>query len=207
VTLGDVPLKVQVRILALGSEPVYPFCSNLPQILPAMVARTPPTHIPGYSRARLRRMIAAGNVAAFAIGLWTIFFPTQLYTVGLSLCVLLPLWALALEIRTRGALGFEARRGRRYPLSLASIVIVPALALAVRAGIDLNFESYLPLIAAAVLSALTTLSSGVLIHSLGATSIKSPWPIRESARRRLNPQLELNRLYRTLIRTGHPNRV
>ncbi len=73
---------------------------------------------------------------------------------GLSLCVLLPLWALALEIRTRGALGFEARRGRRYPLSLATIVLAPALTLAVRAGIDLNFASYPPLIAAAVLTAL-----------------------------------------------------
>ena len=119
-----------------------------------MDARTPATHIPGLSRARLKRVIAAGNVAAFAIGFWTIFIPTQLYTVGLSLCVLLPLWALALEIRTRGALGFEERRGRRYPLSLATIVVLPALALAVRAGIDLNFESYPPLIVAAVLTAL-----------------------------------------------------
>ncbi len=119
-----------------------------------MDAHTPATHIPGYSQARLKRVIAAGNVAAIAIGLWTIFFPTQLYAVGLSLCVLLPLWALALEMRTRGALGFEARRGRRYPLSLATILMLPALALALRAGIDLNFASYPPLIAAAVLAAL-----------------------------------------------------
>jgi len=119
-----------------------------------MDAHTPATHIPGYSRAQLKRMIAAGNVAAIALGLWTIFIPTQLYTVGLSLCVLLPLWALALEIRTRGALGFEERRGRRYPLSLATILVLPALALAVRAGIDLNFESYPPLIVTAVLTAL-----------------------------------------------------
>ncbi len=119
-----------------------------------MDARTPATHIPGLSRARLKRMIAAGNVAAFAISLWTIFFPTHLYTVSLSLCVLLPLLALALEMRTRGALGFEARRRGRYPLSLATIVLAPALALAVRAGIDLNFASYPPLIATAVLTAL-----------------------------------------------------
>jgi hypothetical protein len=57
-------------------------------------------------------------------------------------------------MRTRGALGFEARRGRRYPLSLATILLLPALALAARASIDLNFESYPPLIAAAVLTAL-----------------------------------------------------
>ena len=119
-----------------------------------MDAHTPATHIPGYSRAQLKRMIAAGNVAAFAIGFWTFLIPTHLYTVGLSLCVLHPLWALALEIRTRGALGFEERRGRRYPLSLATILVLPALALAVRAGIDLNFESYPPLIVAAVLTAL-----------------------------------------------------
>lgn len=57
-----------------------------------MDERTPATHIPGLSRARLKRVIAASNVAAFAIGFWAILFPTQLYTVGLLLCVLLPLW-------------------------------------------------------------------------------------------------------------------
>jgi hypothetical protein len=65
-----------------------------------------------------------------------------------------PLWALTLDMRTRGALGFEERRGRRYPLSLATTVVLPALALAVRAGTDLNFESYAPLIGASVLTAL-----------------------------------------------------
>jgi ABC-type microcin C transport system permease subunit YejB len=119
-----------------------------------MDARTPATHIP--SRARLKRMIAAGNVVAFALAFWTILFPTQCYTVGLSLCVLLPLWGLTLDVRTKGALGFEARRGRRYPLSLATIVLLPALALAARAINDLNFETYPPLIAATVLTALAT---------------------------------------------------
>ena len=118
-----------------------------------MDAHAPATRIPGYSRARLKRIIAAGNVAAFTIGLWTILFPTRLYAVSLLLCVLLPLWALALDMRTKGALGFEERRGRRYPLSLATILVLPALALGVRAGIDLNFESYMPLFAAAALSA------------------------------------------------------
>jgi hypothetical protein len=56
-------------------------------------------------------------------------------------------------MRTKGALGFGERRGRRYPLSLATIVVLPALVLAVRAGIDLNFEKYAPLIAGAVLFA------------------------------------------------------
>jgi len=119
-----------------------------------MDARTPTTRIPGYSRARLKRIIAAGNVAAIAIGLWTILLPTHFYALGLSLCVLLPLCALALDLRTRGVLGFEARRGRGYPLSLATIVLMPALALSGRAGIDLNFASYPPLIAAALFAAL-----------------------------------------------------
>jgi hypothetical protein len=119
-----------------------------------MGAHAPATHIPGYSRAWLTRIVAAGNIAACIIGLWTIFFPTRLYALGLSLCVLLPLWALALDMRTKGALGFEERRGRRYPLSLATILVLPAAALAARAGTDLNFESYAPLIAASVLTAL-----------------------------------------------------
>ena len=110
-----------------------------------MDARTPATRIPGYSRARLKRMIAAGNVAAIAIGFWAFLFPTLFYTLGLSLCVLLPLLALALEMRTRGALGFETRRSGSYPLSLATIVLLSALALAVRAGIDLNFANYFAL--------------------------------------------------------------
>jgi hypothetical protein len=90
-----------------------------------MDARTPATRIPGYSRAKLKRIIVAGNVAAMAITLWTILLPTHFYAVGLSLCVLLPLCALALDLRTQGALGFESRRGRRDPLSVATIVVLP----------------------------------------------------------------------------------
>ena len=121
-----------------------------------MDAHTPSTHMPGYSKARLKRIIAAGNVAAMAIALWSIFLSTWLYAPILSISVLLPLCALALDIRTRGALGFEARRGRRYPLSLATIVVCPALALGMRAILDLNFASYPPLILAAVLTAIAT---------------------------------------------------
>jgi len=119
-----------------------------------MDAHAPATHIPGYSRARLKRIVAAGNIAACAIGLWTILFPTYIYAAALLLCILLPLWGLALDIRARGPLDFEARRSRRSPLSLATILMLPALALAVRASIDLNFENYPPLIAAAAITAL-----------------------------------------------------
>lgn len=118
-----------------------------------MDARTPATHIPGRSQPRLKRLIATGNMVALAIGFWAIFLPTHLYKAGLLFCVVLPLWAVALEVLTRGALGFEARRGRRYPLSLATILVLPALVLAARAGTDLNFESYPFLIAAALLTA------------------------------------------------------
>ena len=117
-----------------------------------MDARAPATPIPGYSRARLKRIIATGNIAAFAIALWTIFLPTGFYAPALVLCILLPLWGFVLDMRARGALGFEAQR-RRYSLSLAAILLAPALALSARAGIDLNFESYPPLIAAAALAA------------------------------------------------------
>src|SRR5690242_21555826 len=126
---------------------------HLPLILPLMGAHAPATRSPGYSRARLTHIVAAGNAVAIVVGLWIILFPTHLYSLALSFCVLLPLCALALDMRTQGALGFEARRGRRYPLSLATIVVLPALALAIRAGIDLNFENYAPLIAGALLLA------------------------------------------------------
>ena len=118
-----------------------------------METRTPAVQIPGYSRAHIKRMIAGGNVVAMAIGFWTIFFPAYFYTPALLLCFLLPLWGLVLDMQTRGALGFEERRSRSYPLSLATILVLPALALAVRAGIDLNFESYATLIAKAAVTA------------------------------------------------------
>jgi hypothetical protein len=143
-------LKAGMAASASAFTHPFPFTGDAP----TMDAHTPKTQ--GYSKARLKRIIAAGNVAAMAIALWTIFLPTWLYAPVLSICVLLPLGALALDIRTRGALGFEARRSRRYPLSLATIVVLPALVLAVRAGLDLNFASYPPLIAAAVLTAIAT---------------------------------------------------
>jgi hypothetical protein len=87
--------------------------------------------IAGLSRARLKRMIAAGNVPAFTIGLWAFFFPTLRYTLGFSLWVLPPLCALALE-RTRGMLGFEARRGASRSTLAPTIVLAPALALCLR---------------------------------------------------------------------------
>jgi hypothetical protein len=125
-------------------------------MLAAMDARTPTTRIPGYSRARLKRIIAAGNIVACVVGLWTILLPTHFYALSLSLCILLPLCGLTLDLRTRGALGFESRRGRRDALSLATIILMPALALSIRAGIDLNFESYLALLIAAALTAAAT---------------------------------------------------
>src|SRR5215472_888973 len=148
------PDMSKFRVLPGGGTRLrLPILFFLSAIFATMEARTPATHIPGYSRARLTRMIGAGNIIACALALWAFLCPTELYTVGLSLCALLPLWALALEMRTRGALGFESRRGRRSALSLATVLLMPALALAVRAGIDLNFETYAPLIVAAMLTA------------------------------------------------------
>jgi hypothetical protein len=109
-----------------GEKPVYAFFS-IAGDFPAMDAHAPATHIPGYSRVRLKHIIATGNIAAFAIGLWLIFFPTYLYAPALVLCILLPLLGLALDMRARGTLGFEARRRGRYPLSLATILMLPAL--------------------------------------------------------------------------------
>ena len=50
--------------------------------------------------------------------------------------------------------GSNRGAGRRYPLSLATVLLAPAIALVMRAGTDLNFESYAPLIVAAMLTAL-----------------------------------------------------
>src|SRR5689334_15076408 len=118
-----------------------------------MNAHVPATQVRGISKASLKRIIARGNVAAFVIALWTIFLPDWFYILGLLLCALLPLWGIALDLQSRGALGFESRRAHRDPLSLATILLAPALALLVRT-FDLNFERYGLLIAAAVLMGL-----------------------------------------------------
>jgi len=81
-----------------GDVPASPFTHlfRLPSMLQPMDARTPTTRIPGYSRARLKRIIAVGNIVAMAIGLWTILLPTHFYALVVSLCFLLPICALAL---------------------------------------------------------------------------------------------------------------
>ena len=107
-----------------------------------MSATTLPTAKPRITKARLKRLIAIGNGLAFALVLWMIFFASFAYVPVLALCFALPLAGLALDIEARGILGFEERRGRRYPLSLASVLVMPSLVLALRAGLDLNFASY-----------------------------------------------------------------
>jgi hypothetical protein len=103
------------------------------------------------SKARLKRAIAMGNAIAFGIGLWTLLFATSFYWLSLALCFVIPLAAIALDTVTRGSLDFEARR-RRSPLSLATLLMVPAIALGCRAINDLNFTSYTILLAWTVLA-------------------------------------------------------
>ena len=107
--------------------------------------------VAGIGKARLKRAIAMGNAIAFAIGLWTILFATSFYWLSLALCFVIPLAAIALDTVTRGTLDFEARR-RRSPLSLATLMMVPAIALGGRAINDLNFTSYTNLLALTVLA-------------------------------------------------------
>src|SRR5690349_24902311 len=103
-----------------------------------MDARTPRP----VSKARLKRIIAAGNVAAFAIGFWMLLFATHFYVPGLALCFAIPVAALALDLFAGGTLDFEARRSRRSPLSLATVLMMPSIAFAARALTDLNFVGY-----------------------------------------------------------------
>jgi hypothetical protein len=108
---------------------------------------------PAMSKASLKRMISEGNIAAFAIGLWTLLFATHFYVVSVALCAALPLLAIALDVKAKGALDYETKRGR-HPLSMAAILLVPALGLAGRAIIDLNVIDQKLLIAETVVAAL-----------------------------------------------------
>ena len=110
-----------------------------------------PLPVAGLSKARLKRVIAMGNAIAFGIGFWTLLFATSFYWLSLALCFAIPLGAIALDTVTRGKLDFQARR-RRSPLSLATLLMVPAIALGGRAINDLNFTSYIALLALTVLA-------------------------------------------------------
>ena len=112
-----------------------------------MTARTLPARRTGFSRARLKRLIAIGDAIAFVAGLWTLLFATAFYWLSLALCFIIPLAAIALDYGSQGTLDFEARRSRRSPLSLATLLIVPAVALGGRAVNDLNFTSHTLLLA------------------------------------------------------------
>jgi hypothetical protein len=70
---------------------------------------------PAMSKASLKRMISEGNIAAFAIGLWTLLFATHFYVVSVALCAALPLLAIALDVKAKGALDYETKRGRHRP--------------------------------------------------------------------------------------------
>lgn len=111
---------------------------------------------PGMSKASLKRVIRVGNVAAFAIGIWTLLFATHFYVVSVALCAAVPLFAIALDVKAKGALDYETKRGR-HPLSMVALLFAPALGLAGRAIIDLNVVDQKLLFAEAVFAALAML--------------------------------------------------
>jgi hypothetical protein len=125
-----------------------PILTHSPAKVSAMNAHV---HVAGLGKARLKRAIAMSNAIAFGIGLWTILFATSFYWLSLAMCFAIPLAAIALDTVARGTLDFEARR-RRSPLSLATLLMVPAIALGSRAVNDLNFTSYTALLALTVLA-------------------------------------------------------
>ena len=118
-----------------------------------MAQRALATVRPAITKASLTRLIRVGNVAAFAVGLWTLLLATHFYVASVALCAALPLMAIALDVKAKGALDYETKRGR-HPLSMAAILLVPALGLAGRAIIDLNIIDQKLLIGEAVLAAL-----------------------------------------------------
>jgi hypothetical protein len=61
------------------------------------------------SRARLKRLLSAGNRLTIVIAMWTLFWPRP-YVPLIALCLLLPAAALAIEFRFRGRVDWEERR-------------------------------------------------------------------------------------------------
>jgi len=109
---------------------------------------------PAITKASLKRVIGAGTIVAFALGLWTLLFATHFYVLSVALCAVLPLLAIALDVKAKGALDYETTRRRKSPLSMAAILLAPALGIAGRAIIDLNVVDQMLLIAEAVFAAL-----------------------------------------------------
>lgn len=108
------------------------------------------------SRARLRRLISAGNRLAMVIAVWALFWPRPYFPL-VGLCVAVPLLAIAAEVRFRGRVDWEQSSRRATPFSLAAIATFPALALFVRAGTDLNIVDWRMLIAWSMLGAIAIL--------------------------------------------------
>jgi hypothetical protein len=117
-----------------------------------MTQKSLATARPALTKASLKRVLRAGNLAAFALGLWTLLFATHFYLLSVALCAAFPLCAVALDIRANGALDYETKRGR-HPLSMAALLLLPAIGLAGRAIIDLNVIDQKLLIAEAVIAA------------------------------------------------------
>ena len=106
--------------------------------------------IPGMSRARLKRVLSAGNRLTLVIAVWALFWPRP-YFLLIALCFVLPLVALAGDARFRGSLDWQESRKKATPFSIATIATIPALALCVRALTDLNILDWRIMIAWSVL--------------------------------------------------------
>lgn len=156
------------------------------------------------SRARLKRIVSAGNVASFALAAWTLFLPAP-YALAILVCIAVPLLGIAFDAWTGGKLDWQSSTRKATPYSLAIVITMPALALCARALSDLNTQDW-PLMIAWALGAglgclacfvlfdarvrndwrqLATLAIFSLAYAYGALAYFDtsfdPWPSRETA--------------------------
>jgi hypothetical protein len=116
------------------------------------------TNKAGVSRAQLKRVLSTGNRLALVISLWALFWPRPYFPV-IALCFVLPMLAVAAEVRFSGLVDLEAKK-RRNPLSVAAMAIAPALVLCVRALEDLNVPDWRMLVAWSLILA-TAIVAGI----------------------------------------------
>ena len=116
------------------------------------------------SRARQKRVASACTSVTMVVAVWAMFWPSP-YGLVVGACFALPLVAIALDVWTGGAFNWRERRGGAPPLSLASMLVLPSLVLAMRAGQDFNFPHWRAMLVWSIIGGLSVLCGFVWLDA------------------------------------------
>ena len=116
------------------------------------------------SHARQKRVASVCTMVSMAVTVWTLFWPNP-YALAVGACFALPLVAVALDVWTGGAFNWQQQRMTTPRLSLASMLVLPSLALALRAGQDFNFSRWPAMLTWTIICGLSVLCGFVWLDA------------------------------------------